>query len=102
MDAHLDQDTQDKYSSQLYGVICDITSGEAKKVVRAISEKSNIQCGFSAMVALNNVFDARTPGSLLTAVMGAVNPPAVKKCGRNPKSHFGLGRKGSRPWEHTQ
>jgi hypothetical protein len=86
MDQNLDQDTQDKYSTELYGVICGLTSGEAKKIVRSISEKHNMQCGFSALVALNNRFDARTPGNLLTAVMAAMSPPAVKQTAGIPKA----------------
>ena len=47
MDSHLDQEMQDNYSSEFYGVICDLTMGEAKKVVRAVSEKYHMQCGFA-------------------------------------------------------
>ena len=45
-----------------------------------------MQCGFSALVALNNRFDARTPGNLLTAVMGAMSPQALKQAVGIPKA----------------
>ena len=54
MSDHLEFDTQEKYSSELYGFICGLTSGEAKKIVGAISEKHNMLCGFSALIASNN------------------------------------------------
>ena len=37
MDQALDQETQDTYSTELYGDICGLTSGDAKTIVRAIS-----------------------------------------------------------------
>ena len=47
-----------------------------------------MQCGFSALVALNNRFDARTSGNLfnLVAVMGAMSSPTVKQAAGIPKA----------------
>ena len=52
-----------------------------------------MQFGSSALVALNNRFDARTPGNLLTAVMGAMSPPAVKQALGIPKAILDWGEK---------
>ena len=93
MDQALDQETQDSYPTELYGVLCGLTSGEAQKIVKAISEKHNMQCGFSALVALSNRFDARTPGNLLVALMGAMSPPTVKQAVGIPKSILDWGEK---------
>ena len=42
----------EKYSSELYGMLCMLTSGEAKMVMRGISDSQERACGFKALLLL--------------------------------------------------
>ncbi len=76
-DIHIDLDNRAKYKGELYALIVGLTTGEAKCVVRGITEKGLESDGFLALASLQARFDANTAASLLQRVMEAVNPPTL-------------------------
>ena len=64
-----------KYKGELYALIVGLTTGEAKCVVRGISEKGYEADGFLALMMLQARYDANTAASLMQCVMEVVNPP---------------------------
>ena len=64
-----------KYKGELYALIVGLTTGEAKCVVRGISEKGWEADGFLALMMLQARYDANTAASLMQCVMEVVNPP---------------------------
>ncbi len=80
-----------KYKGELYALIVGLTTGEAKCVVRGISEKGWEADGFLALMMLQARYDANTAASLLQCVMEVVNPPTLK-------NHQGI-LKGTTEWE---
>ena len=69
---------QKKYKGALYALIVGLTTGEAKCVVRSISEKAWESDGFLALATLQARYDANTAASLLQCVMEVVSPPTIK------------------------
>ena len=80
-----------KYKGELYALIVALTTGEAKCVVRGISEKGWDADGYLALCMLQSRYDANTAASLLQCVREVVNPPALK-------NHQGI-VKGVTEWE---
>ena len=80
-----------KFKDELYALIVGLTKGEAKCVVRGISEKGWEADGFLALMMLQARYDANTTASLMQCVMEVVNPPALK-------NHQGI-FKGISEWE---
>ena len=80
-----------KYKGELYALIVGLTTGEAKCVVRGISEKGWEADGFLALMMLQARYDANTAASLMQCVMEVVNPPGQK-------NHQGI-LKGISEWE---
>ena len=80
-----------KYKGELYALIVGLTTGEAKCVVRGISEKGWEQDGFLALLMLQARYDANTAASLMQCVIEVVNPPLLK-------NHQGI-LKGINEWE---
>ncbi len=72
-------------------MIVGLTTGEAKCVVRGISEKGWEQDGFLALLMLQARYDANTAASLMQCVIEVVNPPLLK-------NHQGI-LKGITEWE---
>ena len=72
-------------------MIVGLTTGEAKCVVRGISEKGWEQDGFLALLMLQARYDANTAASLMQCVIEVVNPPLLK-------NHQGI-LKGINEWE---
>ena len=87
----IDLDNHAKYKGEFYDLIVGLTSGEAKCVVRGISEKGCESDGFLALAMLQARYDANTAASLLQCVMEVVNPPTRK-------NHQGI-LKGITEWE---
>jgi hypothetical protein len=77
-DADIQVWTYEKYTAELYGIICSLTTGEAKNVVRGIMDTSLAQDGYKALVILNKRFDAKTSASLLQSFLDVVKPQAMK------------------------
>ena len=74
-------DLYDKYSSELYTVMCTLTQGEPKDILREMVESGDLTrapCGFRAILLFNHRFDAQTPASMLRAFLEVVNPPQIK------------------------
>ena len=74
----LDIPTYEKYRGELYGVLVQLTGGEAKNIVRGIVEAGSGKDGFKALLLLNRRYDCRTQASLLQAFLEVVNPPQLK------------------------
>jgi len=68
----------EKYKSELYGVVVSLTVGEAKSVVRGISESGSNNDGFKALVVLQCRYDKKTKANLLRTFLDVTNPPGIK------------------------
>ena len=68
----------EKYSGEVYGVLCGLTTGEAKSVIKGVVDRGFKQDGFKALVDLNRRYDTRTAASLLQSYLEVVNPPGIK------------------------
>ena len=77
-DTQLDQLVYERYKGELYGLLCGLTEGDAKSVVRTVVDKGYSQDGFEACVELGRRFESRTAANLLQAFTEAVCPPQVK------------------------
>ena len=71
-------DNHDKYKGELYALIVGLTTGDAKCVVRGISEKGWEADGFLALMMLQARYDANTAASLMQCVMEVANPAGQK------------------------
>ena len=69
-----EDENHNKYKGELYALIVALTAGEAKCVVRGISEKNWEADGYLAIGMLQARYDANTAASLLQCVMEVVNP----------------------------
>ncbi len=77
-DRLLRRDFYERYKSELYGILCSMTQGEPKHIVRSIVGAHSEQDGFRAILALNHRYDQRTTATLLQASLDVVGPPALK------------------------
>ena len=77
-DRFLRRDLYNKYKSELYGILCSVTQGEPKNIVRNIVDSFSDQDGFRALLSLNHRYDQRTTATLLQASLDVVGPPALK------------------------
>ena len=68
----------EKYASELYGLLCSLTTGEAKNVLKGIVDSGFQHDGFKALVILNKRFDSKTAASLLQSFLDVVSPTAIK------------------------
>ena len=75
-----------KYSSELFGVLCSLTSGEANVIVRSVVGKGFGFCGFSALSFLNNRYNPKTPARLLQCLTEVISPGVVKDIRNLPKT----------------
>ena len=79
LDSEVDQELYEKYTGEIYGVLCSLTGGEAKTLVRGIMDTGFGQDGYRALAALNRRFDSKNAATLLTAFMEVVAPPKIHK-----------------------
>ena len=77
-DTQLDQLVYERYKGELYGLLCGLTEGDAKSVVRTVVDKGYSQDGFKAFVELGRRFEPQTAANLLQTFTEAVCPPQVK------------------------
>lgn len=68
------EDDYEKYSAEMFSVLCQLTKGEANVTVRTATD----QCGFVAWHLLYTRHNPRTPARFLMALQEAVRPPQVK------------------------
>ena len=78
---HIDREMHRKYSSELYGLLVSLTSGEAKGILKGMLDSRMPSDGFKALVILRRRFDAITTGSLLQAYLEVVAPSGMKNSG---------------------
>ena len=80
-------DLRDKHGAELFGVLCQLTTGDANAVVRGIIAKAGLgRCGFAAFYALSFRFNARTPSTALQFLFQVINPPRLKDVRHIPKA----------------
>ena len=72
-DGDIDQELYQKYAGELYCVLCTLTTGEPKNLVRGIGEGGFGQDGYEALVILNKRYDTRNGATLLHAFLEIVN-----------------------------
>ena len=80
-DKDLNNEIYEKYSHALYGILCSLTGGEAKTVLKGIVDAGSGQDGFKGMLVMNRRFDTRTSASLLQGYLDVVSPPGIKGTG---------------------
>ena len=76
----------EKFSGELFSVVCGITSGEANGVVRGVVAKGFGYCGFAALSQLAHRYNPKTPARLLQCVLGAISPAPVKNVRDLPRA----------------
>ena len=74
----LPTDMKKRYGSELFGVLCSLTGGEANVVVRSVIQKGAGYCGFAALCVLSQRFNPKTPARILQYLTTELNPTPVK------------------------
>ena len=74
----VDTDAQRKYGTQLFKVLCWLTIGEAKIVVRSVNDKGAGWCGFAALCLLSQRFNPKTSARILQYLTTVLSPAPVK------------------------
>ena len=64
----------EKFSAELFSLLCQLTKGEANVTVRTASD----QCGFVAWHLLCSHHNPRTPARFLMALQAVISPAQVK------------------------
>lgn len=72
------QTVRGRYGSELFGVLCSLTGGEANVVVRSVIQKGAGYCGFAALCVLSQRFNPKTPARILQYLTTVLNPTPVK------------------------
>ena len=74
----------EKYAGELYGLLCSITGGEAKSLVRGIRNEmgQTKMDGSSALLELGRRFDTQNSATMLQALLEVVVPPKNYQIGR--------------------
>ena len=67
-----------QYGSQLFNVICGLTTGEANLIVRSANDKGAGWCGFAAMCLLSRRFIPKTLARVLQSLTVVLSLPAVQ------------------------
>ena len=78
LDQEVDQELYEKYSGELYGILCELTTGEPKNLVRGIVEGGFRQDGFKALASLNKRYETKNGATLLHVFLEVVNPTPLK------------------------
>ena len=74
----IDSEVKEKFSAELFRVLCWLTTGEANVVVRSVVETGAGFCGFAAWCRLVQRFNPRTPARVLQYLTTVLNPPQIK------------------------
>ena len=74
-----------KHGSELFGVLCGLTGGDANGIVRGILAKHSMRCGFMAYFMLNVRFNPKTPARALQFLETVINPNPIKDVRLIPK-----------------
>ena len=69
------------YKGPLYAVLCSLTDGEAKNILRCMDDNGMGYDGFKGIMALGKRFDVRTKASMLQAYLDVVAPKGSTKIG---------------------
>ena len=78
MEVLVGRDYYEKYSGELFSVLCGLTEGEANAVVRGVCTLTGERCGFTAIKALGERFNPKTPARFLMQLMDILKPGVVK------------------------
>ena len=77
-DRNLDMNIYDKFKGELYGLMCSITQGEAKTLVKSVVDSGKGNDGFRAFMILKHRYDLRNNATLLQAFLEVVGPPNLR------------------------
>ena len=78
LDELVNLEVKHKFGSELFGVLCSLTAGEANVVVRSVLQKGAGYCGFAALCMLSQRFNPKTPARILQFLTTVLNPAPVK------------------------
>ena len=80
IDGNVDDELHGKYAGELYAVLCALTTGEAKNIVKSVADQGKDKYdGFKALGLLNKRFDMQTISGTLQQFMEVVSPEGIKK-----------------------
>ena len=71
------EELKDEYTTELFGLLVQLTGGEAKEMCTAYERDFGEVDGFDMIVKMNRRFDPMTGGTLLSAFLDVVSPPKV-------------------------
>ena len=75
-----------KHCAELFGVLWQLTTGDANAVVRGVTSKIGMgRCGFAAYYALSFRFNPKTPARVLQFLFTVINFPTIKDVRQIPK-----------------
>ena len=77
-DPSLDVPMYDKFSGELFGVLVQLTEGEAKATLKEMVDKGVLQDGYKALLILGKRFDNQTIASLLQMFLEVIAPGGLK------------------------
>ena len=78
MTPNLDGRMYDKFSGELFGVLVQLTEGDAKATLKELVDKGMLQDGYKALLLLGNRFDNQTIASLLQMFLEVIAPGSLK------------------------
>ena len=73
-DPNLDDYMYEKFSGELFGVLVQLTEGEAKATLKEMVDKGMLQDGYKALLILGKRFDNQTTASLLQMFLEVITP----------------------------
>jgi len=77
-EGNISREMYDKYSGELYAVLCTLTGGEAKGIIKGLNMVGNHSDGFRAMAEMEKRFEVSTATTVLQAHLEVVSPPSLK------------------------
>ena len=78
MYADLDPELYSTFSLVLYSILCTVTDGDAKGILRGMAEKGWALDGFKGLMLLRGLYDVRTGATLLKNYTEVVSPPGIR------------------------
>ncbi len=85
IDAPNNRGSFQKYAGELFGILCHLTSGDAKLLVRGVPDSGTSaqstfceQDGFLALYLLDKRYNSKSTGNLIKCFRDAINPPKIK------------------------
>ena len=93
-DRSLRRDLYDKYKSELYGILCSVTQGEPKNIVRSIVDAHSEQDGFRAFGIKPSIRPEDHCNSV-AGLFGCGRTTCIQECARSVSGSSEMGGKNS-------